>query len=197
MWESQLPNTNSSGRRKRPWTQIGFSGKIYRAVGGSATSTSGTRYRGRRGSNSSILIRVMFFWSPWSSSTSNTWRGRGLDLEKGEDHTRECPWNQLLPEGSPSSPLPKGSEIWIPHEVKALRLGYNRTLAMGSPFLNCPLATPPPPSDSSSPLPADLGDLVDQMDCECIRTKLQWVQQGSVRRKAWTYASLPPVKWKG
>lgn len=38
-----------------------FSEKVYRAVGGSATNTSGTRYRGRRGSSSSILIRVMFF----------------------------------------------------------------------------------------------------------------------------------------
>lgn len=43
----------------------------------------------------------------------------------------------------------------------------------------------------------DLGDLVDQMDCEGIRTKLQRIQQGSVRREAWPYAPLPPAKRNG
>lgn len=90
--------------------------KNYLAVGGSATNTSGTRYRGRRGSSSSILIRVIFFWSPWSSSTSSTCGGRGLDLEKRQGYMK-CPVTPVPPEVSlPSSSLPKGPEIW---KVKA------------------------------------------------------------------------------
>lgn len=42
----------------------------------------------------------------------------------------------------------------------------------------------------------DLSDFVDQMDREGIRTKLQRVQQGSVWRMAWPYASLPPANVK-
>lgn len=113
-------------------------------------------------------------------------------MGKGEGYAAECPLNPLPPEGSPPSA----------HDLRDLRSkfltksqdSWERGLAgHRCTFPELPLSRFPTPTRLLLFFP-DLGDLVEQMDCEGIRTKLQRVQQGSVWREAGPYASLPPAK---
>jgi hypothetical protein len=109
----------------------------------------------------------------------------------------QSPLNPPFPsEGSlPLSLLPKGPQIRFLHKVKVPKLGWHKMLAVNSPFPSYLLVIFLP-SPLFLILP-DLGDLVDQMDCEGIRTKLHRVEQGTVWREAWPYVSLPPAKSNG